>query len=298
MTAAKAGRQVTIVEKEISLGGQVIKTEEVAPPMECAPCVLAARLSALKETSHITVLSNAEVTDVLGFYGNFTVRIQRRARAVKDNCIGCEMCFEVCPVTVKSRFHLGLGTHKAIYTLFPGRSRRPRPLTRRRAGISRTEPATHASRSVRSPRSTSSSRTSRSKCQPVRSFWRRVTRTATCRPGRNSAGARGQRGYAPRVRTPREFERPHRRPDPTPRRPAAGFRRRRALRRVPAGRRPPLLFARLLPGGIEGRRPAAQEVAGRQGVQRPQQPGVRHAARPGCTPTNGTPARSFSTAPT
>lgn len=120
MTAAKAGRTVTIVEKSISLGGQVIKTEEVAPPMECAPCLLAARLSALKDTPNITVLSNAEVTDVLGFCGNFTVRIHRRARAVKDNCIGCEMCFEVCPVTVKSRFHLGLGTHKAIYTLFPG----------------------------------------------------------------------------------------------------------------------------------------------------------------------------------
>ena len=85
----------------------------------CA-CLLAARLSALKEMPNITVISNAEVTDVLGFYGNFTVRIQRRARAVKDNCIGCEMCFEVCPVTVRSRFHLGLGTHKAIYTLFPG----------------------------------------------------------------------------------------------------------------------------------------------------------------------------------
>lgn len=120
MTAARAGRQVTIVEKEISLGGQIIKTEEVAPAMECAPCVLAARLTALKETPNIRVLSNAEVTEVLGFYGNFTVRIHRRARAVKDNCIGCEMCFEVCPVSVTSRFHLGLGTHKAIYTLFPG----------------------------------------------------------------------------------------------------------------------------------------------------------------------------------
>lgn len=120
LTAAKAGRKVTIVESDVALGGSVIKTEEVAPAMECSPCLLAPRLSAVRENPNITVISNAELTAVLGFYGNFTARIHQRARAVKDNCIACEACFEVCPVDVRSQFHLGLGTRKAIYTLFPG----------------------------------------------------------------------------------------------------------------------------------------------------------------------------------
>lgn len=120
LMAAHAGRKVTIVERDISLGGNVIKTEEVAPNMECAPCLLAPRLAAVRDHPNITVVSNAEVTEVLGFYGNFTVRIHQRARAVKDNCIGCEACFEVCPVEVESSFHLGLGKRKAIHTLFPG----------------------------------------------------------------------------------------------------------------------------------------------------------------------------------
>ena len=37
----------------------------------------------------------------------------------QENCIGCEACFPVCPVEVKSGFHLGMGNHKAIFTLFP-----------------------------------------------------------------------------------------------------------------------------------------------------------------------------------
>lgn len=120
LAGANAGRTVTIIEREISLGGSLIKTEEVAPAMECSPCLLAPRLAQIKEHPNIRVVTQAEVTDVIGFYGNFTVRARRKARYVKESCIGCEMCFEVCPASVTSAFHLGLGQHKAVYTAFPG----------------------------------------------------------------------------------------------------------------------------------------------------------------------------------
>lgn len=118
--ASKAGRKVYLVEKDISLGGSVIKTEEVAPNMECAPCLLAPRLSEIRDDSNIIVLTNSEITNVLGFYGNFLVKVHKKARYVDETCIGCEACFDVCPVTLKSEFHLGLGNRKAIYALFPG----------------------------------------------------------------------------------------------------------------------------------------------------------------------------------
>ena len=120
LTASKAGRKVYLVEKDISLGGSVIKTEEVAPNMECSPCLLAPRLSEVRDDPNITVLTNSEITDVLGFYGNFMVKVRKKARYVDETCIGCEACFDVCPVTLKSEFHLGLGNRKAIYALFPG----------------------------------------------------------------------------------------------------------------------------------------------------------------------------------
>ncbi len=120
LSAAKADRKVYLVEKEISLGGAVIKTEDIAPSMECSPCLLAPRLSAVRSNPNITVITNAEVNEVKGFYGNFTVKIHKKARYVEESCIGCESCFEVCPVDVKSAFHLNMGTEKAIHTLFPG----------------------------------------------------------------------------------------------------------------------------------------------------------------------------------
>lgn len=117
---ARAGRKVTIIERDISLGGKVITTEEVAPAMECAPCLLAPRLSEIRDNKDITVISNAEVTAVLGFFGNFTVKVNRHSRSVTPSCIGCEACFEVCPVSVPSSFHLKMGNRKAVYTAFPG----------------------------------------------------------------------------------------------------------------------------------------------------------------------------------
>ncbi|MFC1591046.1 4Fe-4S binding protein [Thermodesulfobacteriota bacterium] len=120
LTAARAGRGVAIVEREISLGGAVIKTEDIAPSMECAPCLLAPRLDAVRRDPNITVITNARVTQVLGFYGNFTATIHKKARFVEESCIGCEACFEACPVEVPSDFHLGLAPRKSIFTLFPG----------------------------------------------------------------------------------------------------------------------------------------------------------------------------------
>jgi len=120
ITASKAGRKVYIVEKEISIGGSVIKSEEIAPPMQCAPCLLAPILSQVRDDPNINVITNASVKEVKGFSGNFTVNIEKKARFVEDSCIGCEACFETCPVSTENKFHYYPGSRKAIYTLFPG----------------------------------------------------------------------------------------------------------------------------------------------------------------------------------
>ncbi|MBN2443144.1 MAG: CoB--CoM heterodisulfide reductase iron-sulfur subunit A family protein [Spirochaetales bacterium] len=120
LTLSRAGRKVYIIDKNISLGGAVIQTEEVAPYMDCAPCLLAPVLSQIREDKNIEVITNGVVEDILGFFGNFKVKVRKRSRFIKDNCIGCEECFEVCPEDVPYDFHRGLGTRKAIYTLFAG----------------------------------------------------------------------------------------------------------------------------------------------------------------------------------
>ncbi len=119
-TLSKTGRKVYLVEREISVGGSLIKIEEVAPNMECSPCMLAPLLSDVRDDPNIEIITNAEVTEVKGFFGNFTARVTKKPRYIEESCIGCEECFEVCPVSVKNDFHLGLGERKAVYTLFPG----------------------------------------------------------------------------------------------------------------------------------------------------------------------------------
>ena len=119
-TLSKAGRKVYLIEKNISIGGSVMKTEEVAPNMECSPCMMAPLLSDIRDDKNIEVISNAEVTDILGFFGNFTVKVKKRPRFVEESCIACEECFSVCPVSVDNEYYRSLGKRKAIYTLFPG----------------------------------------------------------------------------------------------------------------------------------------------------------------------------------
>ncbi|RKX75661.1 MAG: disulfide reductase [Spirochaetes bacterium] len=120
LTLSKAGRKVYLVEREISLGGSVIKTEEIAPEMECSPCLLAPLLAEVRDDNNIEILAYANINEIKGFFGNFTVSITEKARYVEDNCIGCEECFPVCPVSVDNAFNNSLNKRKAIYTLFPG----------------------------------------------------------------------------------------------------------------------------------------------------------------------------------
>jgi len=120
LLASSAGRKVTIFEKNIALGGRIIHVEELAPNMECGPCLLSPRLFKIKDDPNIRVVSNADVTEITGFFGNFTVKATQRARYITDACIGCEACFDACPVKVKNEFHLGLGERKAVHMLFAG----------------------------------------------------------------------------------------------------------------------------------------------------------------------------------
>jgi heterodisulfide reductase subunit A2 len=121
LLAAAADRAVTLVEAAPSIGGAVAQLEEAAPDGECAPCLLAPRLAAVSETPNLTLLTNAEVTKIAGFLGNFEVEVRERARWVNAaTCIGCDECLPACPVEVPSPFDHGLRTRKAIYMPFPG----------------------------------------------------------------------------------------------------------------------------------------------------------------------------------
>lgn len=113
---SKAGRKVHLVEKTSYTGGTTIKFEEVFSNMECSTCMMAPRQQELLQDKNINLLTLAEVEDIKGSLGKFTVKIRKKARYVDmENCIGCNACFEPCPVSVKNEFEEGLSERKAIY---------------------------------------------------------------------------------------------------------------------------------------------------------------------------------------
>jgi heterodisulfide reductase subunit A len=113
---SKADRKVHLVEKTSYTGGTSIKFEEVYSNMECSTCMLAPRQQELLQDSNITLLTLSEIQDIKGTFGNFKVKINKKARYVDMvNCIGCAACFEPCPVSLENEFEEGLSKRKAIY---------------------------------------------------------------------------------------------------------------------------------------------------------------------------------------
>lgn len=68
---------------------------------------------------NIELLTYAEVVEVKGYIGNFTVKINKKAKYVDyAKCTGCGHCETKCPVKVASEYNMGLGKRTSIYKPF------------------------------------------------------------------------------------------------------------------------------------------------------------------------------------
>lgn len=115
------GRKVYLVERLPCIGGMTVRYEDVFPNLECAPCMLEPMMDEVLHSDNITVLTNSEVTDVKGFFGNYMVSVLKKARYVDPGaCFGCDMCYDPCPVSVPNEFNENMNRRKAIFTPFPG----------------------------------------------------------------------------------------------------------------------------------------------------------------------------------
>jgi heterodisulfide reductase subunit A len=113
---ANSGRKVYLVEKTSYIGGNVIKFEEVFPNMDCATCMIAPKQQELLANEDIELLRLSQVESVSGSAGDFSVKVSKKAGYVDMvNCIGCNACFEPCPVEVDNDFEERLNKRKAIF---------------------------------------------------------------------------------------------------------------------------------------------------------------------------------------
>lgn len=113
---AGASKKVHLVEKLPIIGGKVIKNEESFPNMECSTCMVAPVQQEVLQNANIETYTYSDVESISGGMGHYEVVIRRKARYISlVNCIGCGMCFDPCPVSIKNQWEENLIDMKAVY---------------------------------------------------------------------------------------------------------------------------------------------------------------------------------------
>jgi heterodisulfide reductase subunit A len=123
LSLANAGKQVTLVEREPTIGGHMAKFDKTFPTLDCAACILTPKMSAVRSHPNITLWTYSEVVKVNGFVGSFNVTVKRKPRFVDEKlCIGCLECIEACVYKdgkYPDEFNEGLSKRKPVYIPFP-----------------------------------------------------------------------------------------------------------------------------------------------------------------------------------
>ncbi len=117
MQCADGGARAIVVEKGPVLGGKLAATmTESSAIGNRAEGEQTPLFKALENNDNIEIMTLADLENIEGRPGNFTVSIRERARFVTDACTRCKLCRAVCPVVTSNEYDAGLTYRKAIYT--------------------------------------------------------------------------------------------------------------------------------------------------------------------------------------
>jgi heterodisulfide reductase subunit A len=119
---AEEGNKVYLVEKQPTIGGRMAQLDKTFPTLDCSGCILTPKMMEVANHPNIELLTYSEVKAVEGSIGNYTVKVNKKARYVDtDKCTGCGDCVTACRLKdrITSEFDEGIGKRSAIYIPFP-----------------------------------------------------------------------------------------------------------------------------------------------------------------------------------
>ncbi|RMD67883.1 MAG: CoB--CoM heterodisulfide reductase iron-sulfur subunit A family protein [Gammaproteobacteria bacterium] len=118
LEAAECGKQVVLVEKNPSLGGRVSQLYKYFPKLCHPTCGMEINLRRMKANPNLRVLTMAEVTDIAGKPGDYTVTLKLSPRYVNENCTACGECEQAVEAEFDDEFNYGLKKRKGAYLPF------------------------------------------------------------------------------------------------------------------------------------------------------------------------------------
>lgn len=117
---ADMGFKTYMVERNPTIGGRMGQLDKTFPTLDCSMCILAPKMVDVAKHENIELITYAEVKEVHGYIGNFTVKVEKKPRFIDEElCVGCGSCVEVCPIEIPNYFDEGIGMVKAAYIPFP-----------------------------------------------------------------------------------------------------------------------------------------------------------------------------------
>ena len=95
------GYKVAIIEKNPSIGGNMIRLSKVFPTLDCASCITTPKMAQAAHHKNITLYTYTEVKKLSTKGNKYIVGAVKKPRFVdEDKCIGCRQCEINCPVLV------------------------------------------------------------------------------------------------------------------------------------------------------------------------------------------------------
>jgi len=119
LSLANMGFRVLLVEKDYSIGGKMIHLSKVFPTLDCSACISTPKMSETDRHPNITVMTYCEVRDLTRGENLYSGTVIKKPRyVIEEDCTGCQLCEEACPVNVKDQYQYDLVGRKAVYIPF------------------------------------------------------------------------------------------------------------------------------------------------------------------------------------